>query len=301
MSLSDSSHAATNAETNPVHYRTVQVDGLSIFYRESGPSNAPTLLMLHGFPSSSRMYEPLLRSLSTQYHVIAPDYPGFGHSDAPSASAFQYTFDHLATIVEHFTETLGLKRYVLVMQDYGGPIGMRLAVAHPERVQAIIVQNAVSHEEGLGPLWVKRREFWANRAANEQALRGAFLSLATTKQRHIGSNPNPESVDPDRWVDEFGFLSRPGQADIQTDLFYDYRTNVASYPAWGAWLREHQPRTLILWGKYDPSFQVDEVAAFQRDVPKAEAHILDAGHFAIQDDPEEISRLVKHFLHRTLK
>ncbi|MFJ3681773.1 alpha/beta fold hydrolase [Pseudomonas sp. NPDC090208] len=293
--FAESGSAAT--QTSAVHYRSVQVDGLSIFYRESGPADAPTLLLLHGFPSSSRMYEPLLTRLSSQYHVIAPDYPGFGHSDAPAASTFAYTFDHLANVIEHFTDTLGLKHYALYMQDYGGPVGMRLAVAHPERVQAFIVQNAVSHEEGLGPLWAKRREFWANRAANEQSLRAVFLSLETTKQRHIGSNPHPELIDPDRWTDEYAFLTRPGEPDIQTDLFYDYRNNVASYPAWGAWLRAHQPRTLIIWGRYDPSFQVDEVAAFQRDVPKAETHILDAGHFALQDAPDEIAGLVSAFLH----
>ncbi|WP_342052192.1 MULTISPECIES: alpha/beta fold hydrolase [unclassified Cupriavidus] len=296
-------HAAAPAAPAPTEagvtqYRTVTVNGLRIFYREAGPANAPTVLMLHGFPSSSRMFEPLFARLSTQYHLIAPDYPGFGHSDAPAATEFAYTFDNLARVVDGFTEAVGLQRYVLFMQDYGGPVGMRLAVAHPERVQALIVQNAVSHEDGLGPLWVKRREYWANRAANEAALRAAFLSLATTKQRHVGSNPHPETVDPDRWTDEFAFLSRPGQQDIQADLFYDYRTNVASYPAWGKWLRDHQPRSLVLWGKYDPSFEVAEVAAFQRDVPKAEVHVLDGGHFAINDRPDEIAQRVDTFLSR---
>ena len=202
-----------------VFYRTVMVDGLSIFYREAGRPDAPTLLLLHGFPSSSRMYEPLLTRLSARYHLVAPDYPGFGHSDAPGAKAFSYTFDHIAQVMEHFTEALGLDRYALYMQDYGGPVGFRLAIAHPERVQALIIQNAVAHDEGLGPLWQKRREFWADRAANEAGLRTNFLSFAATKQRHIGSNPNPETLDPDRWTDEFAFLSRPGEADIQIDLF----------------------------------------------------------------------------------
>jgi len=169
--------------------------------------------------------------------------------------------------MEHFTEALGLDRYTLYLQDYGGPVGFRLAIAYPERVQALIIQNAVAHDDGLGPLWQKRREFWADRAANEAGLRANFLSLAATRQRHIGSNPNPETLDPDRWTDEFAFLSRPGEADIQTDLFYDYRTNVASYPAWSAWLRLNQPPTLVVWGRYDPSFLVAEAAAYQRDVP----------------------------------
>ena len=283
-----------------VFYRTVMVDGLSIFYREAGRPDAPTLLLLHGFPSSSRMYEPLLTRLSAHYHLVAPDYPGFGHSDAPGAKAFSYTFDHIAQVMNHFTEALGLDRYALYMQDYGGPVGFRLAISHPERVQALIIQNAVAHDEGLGPLWQKRREFWADRAANEAGLRANFLSFAATMQRHIGSNPNPETLDPDRWTDEFAFLSRPGEDDIQIDLFYDYRTNVANYPAWGAWLRLHQPSTLVIWGKYDPSFLVAETAAYKRDLPEAEVHILDAGHFALYEKPDEIAKLVGDFLGRTL-
>jgi pimeloyl-ACP methyl ester carboxylesterase len=167
-------------------------------------------------------------------------------------------------------------------------------------VQALIIQNAVAHDEGLGLLWQKRREFWADRAANEAGLRANFLSFAATKQRHIGSNPNPETLDPDRWTDEFAFLSRPGEADIQIDLFYDYRTNVTNYLAWSAWLRLHQPSTLVIWGKYDPSFLVAETAAYQRDLPGAEVHILDAGHFALYEKPDEIAKLVGEFLGRTL-
>jgi pimeloyl-ACP methyl ester carboxylesterase len=251
-------------------------------------------------PPSSRMYEPLLTRLSAHYHLVAPDYPGFGHSDAPGTKEFSYTFDHIALIMGRFTETLGLNRYVLYMQDYGGPVGFRLAIAHPERVQAFIIQNAVTHEEGLSPLWQKRREFWADRAANEAGLRANLLSFAATKQRFVGSNPNPETLDPDRWTDEFAFLSRPGEDHIQTDLFYDYRTNVANYLAWGAWLRLHQPAALVIWGKYDPSFLVAETAAYQRDLPGVEARILDAGHFALYEKPDEIAELIGDFLGRTL-
>lgn len=173
----------------PVFYRKLVVDGLSIFYREAGRPQAPTLLLLHGFPSSSRMYEPLLTRLSGQYHLVAPDYPGFGHSDAPDAKDFSYTFDHLAEVIGHFTEVLELTRYALYLQDYGGPVGFRLALAHPERVEALVIQNAVTHEDGLGPLWQKRREYWADRAGNEVALRENFLSYAATRQRHVGFNP----------------------------------------------------------------------------------------------------------------
>lgn len=286
------------AADETVYYRSVKVDGLSIFYREAGPPDAPTLLLLHGFPSSSRMFAPLFARLADRYHLVALDYPGFGHSDAPDAKEFSYTFDHLAEVTRHFTEVLGLHHYVLYVQDYGGPIGMRLAVEHPERVDALIIQNAVAHEDGLGPLWETRRQFWKDRAANEAALRANFLSLAATRQRHIGTNPHPDTINPDRWTDEFAFLSRPGEADIQADLFYSYQTNVASYPAWQAWLRKHQPPTLVVWGKYDPSFQVAEVAADQRDLPKAEVHVLDAGHFALYDKPDEIAALIRSFLGR---
>lgn len=297
MTQNDST-APAHAHAHATRYATVKVDGLSIFYREAGPADAPTILFLHGFPSSSRMYEPLFQRLSAHYHLVAPDYPGFGHSDAPSAQDFSYTFDHLASIMEKFTEAIGLKHYVLCIQDYGGPVGMRLAIAHPERLQGLIVQNAVAHDEGLGPLWEKRKAFWRDRKQYETELRQAFLSLETTRQRHIGTNPRPETIDPDRWTDEYRFLSLPGQADIQTDLFYNYQTNVASYPAWGQWLREQQPPSLVVWGRYDPSFQVGEVAAFKRDVPHAETHILDAGHFAIYDKPDEIAGYVEGFMLR---
>jgi pimeloyl-ACP methyl ester carboxylesterase len=292
----DSVANVSGTADRPVFYRTVKVDGLSIFYREAGKPDAPTILLLHGFPSSSRMYDSLLSRLSDQYHLVAPDYPGFGHSDAPDAKDFSYTFDHLTEVTGHFIEAIGLKHYVLYVQDYGGPIGMRLAVQHPERVDALIIQNAVSHEDGLGPLWETRRAFWKDRTAHEAALRENFLSLASTRQRHVGSNPHPETINPDLWTDEFAFLSRPGEADIQTDLFYSYQTNVASYPAWQAWLKKHQPKTLIVWGKYDPSFQVAEVAAYQRDLPDAEVHVLDAGHFALDEKPNEIAAIMRRFL-----
>ena len=239
---------------HPTFYRTIQVDGLSIFYREAGPKNAPTLLLLHGLPSSSRMFEPLFSRLSDRYHLVAPDYPGFGHSDWPDPKKFAYTFDHYAEIMNHFTEAVGLSRYTLYMQDYGGPVGFRMVLTHPERIEALIVQDAVSHNEGLGANWKARRAFWADRAANESLLRTNLLSLPTTKTRHVGNDPNVERYDPDLWTDEFAFLNQPGQADIQSDLFYDYRTNVEAYPKWQAWMREKQPRLLVIWGKYDLSF-----------------------------------------------
>lgn len=283
-----------------VLYRTVQVDGLSIFYREAGPKDAPILLLLHGLPSSSRMYEPLLSRLSDRYHLIAPDYPGFGQSEWPDRTQFAYTFDNLTTVMEHFTEMLGLTTYALYMQDYGGPVGFRLALAHPERVQALIVQDAVAHDTGLGENWKTRRAFWANRAAYEEALRTNLLSLATTRTRHVGNDPQVERYDPDLWTDEIRFLNQPGQADIQSDLFYDYQSNVASYPTWQAWMRKTQPHLLVLWGKYELSFDASEPEAFRRDVPSSEVHIVDGGHFALDTAADEIADLVDDFLKTVL-
>jgi pimeloyl-ACP methyl ester carboxylesterase len=279
-------------------YRNIQIDGLSIFYREAGPKDAPTLLLLHGLPSSSRMFEPLFSRLSDRYHLVAPDYPGFGHSDWPDSKKFVYTFDNLAETMNHFTEALGLSRYTLYMQDYGGPVGFRMALAHPDRIEALIVQNAVAHNEGLGTIWKTRRAFWADRAANERALRANLLSLATTRTRHVGSDPNVECYAPDLWTDEFAFLSQPGQVDIQSDLFYDYRTNVDSYPKWQAWMRERQPRLLVIWGKYDPSFDLSEPEAYRRDVPNAEVHIIEAGHFALDTRADEIAGFMGRFMRR---
>jgi len=281
---------------HPPFYRTTRINGLSIFYREAGPKDAPTVLLLHGLPSSSRMFEPLFSRLSNRYHLVAPDYPGFGHSDWADPKAFAYTFDHYAEIMNQFTETLGLARYTLYMQDYGGPVSFRMALAHPDRIESLIVQNAVAHNEGLGPIWKTRRAFWADRTANESALRDNLLSLPTTRTRHVGSDPNVQRYDPDLWSDEFAFLSQPGQADIQSDLFYDYRTNVDAYPKWQAWMREKQPRLLVIWGKYDPSFDPSESEAYRRDVPSAQVHVLDAGHFALDTAADEIAALVRGFV-----
>ena len=279
-----------------VFYRTVKVDGLSIFYREAGPKDAPAILLLHGLPSSSRMYEPLLSRLADRYHLIAPDYPGFGHSDWPDPTQFAYTFDRFAEIMNGFTDAIALPRYTLYMQDYGGPVGFRMALSHPERINALIVQNAVAHNEGLGAIWKARRAFWADRAAKEEQLRANLLSLATTRTRHVGEDPNVERYDPDLWTDEFAFLNQPRQAEIQSDLFYDYRTNVNSYPKWQAWLREKQPRLLVIWGKFDPSFALSEPEAYRRDVPNAQVHLLDAGHFALDTAADEIAALLSGFV-----
>jgi len=279
-----------------VFYRTVKVDGLSIFYREAGPKDAPTILLLHGLPSSSRMFQPLLMRLADNYHLVAPDYPGFGHSDWPDPKQFDYTFDHIATVMDGFTQALGLSRYTLYMQDYGGPVGFRMALAHPERVQALIVQDAVAHNEGLGANWVTRRAFWADRSGQEEAMRKNLLSMAATKTRHVGDDPNVELYDPDLWTDEYAFLNAPGQAQIQSDLFYDYRTNVDAYPKWQAWMQKTQPKLLVVWGKHDLSFDPGEPERYRKDIPNADVHVLEAGHFALDTKADEIATLVRSFM-----
>ena len=281
---------------HPTLYRTIKVDGLSIFYRETGPKDAPTILLLHGLPTSSRQFEPLFARLSDRFHLVAPDYPGFGHSDWPDPQKFSYTFDHIAEVMTHFTEAIALSRYTLYLHDYGGPVGFRMALAHPERVEALIVQDAAGHNEGLGVNWKTRREFWKDRAPNETALRTNLLSLQTTKTRHVGDDPNVERYDPDLWTDEYYFLNQPGQAEIQSDLFYDYRTNVDAYPKWRAWMQKTQPRLLVIWGKHGLSFDPGEPERYRKDVAKAEVHLLDAGHFALDMKADEISALVKTFM-----
>ena len=219
------------ATESAVSYGSVRVDNLDIFYRESGPKDGPTILLLHGLPSSSRMFQPLLESsLNKHYHLIAPDYPGFGHSSWPNPKEFAYTFDSLAKVIQDFADELHLSQYTLFIQDYGGPVGFRIALVHPDKIQAMIIQNAVSHEEGLSPLWAVRRAFWEDRAAHEAEVRTNLLSLEATKKRHVGTSPDVSLYNPDLWVDEYYFLNQPGQADIQLDLFYDYQNNVKSYP-----------------------------------------------------------------------
>jgi pimeloyl-ACP methyl ester carboxylesterase len=284
------------ASTQRTRYRSVDVDGLSVFYREAGPKNAPVILLLHGLPSSSRMFEPLFARLADRYRLVAPDYPGFGHSDWPNPKEFNYTFDHIAEVMTRFTETVGVSRYFLYMQDYGGPVGFRMALANPERVLALIIQDAVAHDGGLGANWQSRRAFWADRTANEKALRENLLSLATTRTRHVGSDPDTQRYDPDLWTDEFAFLSQPVQADIQSDLFYDYRTNVDAYPRWQAWMRERQPHLMVIWGRYELSFDPSEPEAYRRDVPNAQIHSVDGGHFALDTAADEIAALIRNFV-----
>jgi pimeloyl-ACP methyl ester carboxylesterase len=283
--------------SRPVAFRSARVGALEIAYREAGPPDAPVLLLLHGFPSSSRMFMPLFPLLSDRYRLVAPDLPGFGHSSAPAPDSFEYTFDNLARAVDEFCETIGLGSYAMYLQDYGGPVGFRLALSHRERVKGIVIQNAVAHEEGLSPAWSVRRAFWRDRAAHEEEIRRSMLSIDTARARHV-HGPRPELVDPDTWTDEHAFLHRDGMDRVQLELAYDYRTNVASYPAWQRYLREARPPLLVVWGRHDPLFTERGAWAYRDDVPSAEVHFVDAGHFAIDLEAETIGALVRGFLAR---
>ena len=280
-------------------YHRVIVDGVGIFYREAGPRDAPTLVLLHGFPTSSRQFAALIPLLAMKYHVIAPDYPGFGQSDAPPPETYSYTFDQIAETMARLLDHLGIDSYALYIHDYGAPVGLRMILARPERLRALITQNGNAYAEGLGPKWAKIAEFWAAPEDHPEVV-DAFLSHDGTKQRHIAGTRHPERYDPASWEDEFAHLSKPGQREIQSALLYDYRTNVASYPAWQDWLRTNQPPTLIVWGANDPSFIAAGAEAFRRDLPRAELHLLDAGHFALDEQNDTVARLMLGFMARTL-
>ncbi len=283
---------STNATTA---YHRVDVDGVGIFYREAGPKDAPTIVQLHGFPSSSREFDTLIPLLATRYHVIAPDYPGFGQSDSPAPAVYTYTFDHLAKTIDDLLGTLKIEDYTLYLHDYGAPVGFRIILAHPERLHALIIQNGNVYKAGLGAKWANIAEYWADPKAHPEVV-DAFLSFKATEQRHIAGTSHLDRYDPDTWTDEYAHLSQPGQREIQSDLLHDYRTNVASYPKWQAWLREHKPPTLVVWGRNDPSFIAAGAEAFKSDLPNAQIHLLDAGHFALDEKTDEIARVILDFM-----
>jgi len=292
IAVTDAAQAAT------VSYQTVAIDGVNIAYRESGDQAKPAILLLHGVPSSSRMYDALMRRLGDKYHLVAPDYPGFGNSDAPDPATFSYTFDNLSKVMQAFTDTLGLQRYVLFMQDYGAPVGMRMAEARPQAVRALVFQNGNVYEAGLGAMWSQRKAFWTDRASHEGEVVRVHQSVAATRARHIGSDPNVAAYDPDLWMDEYAYLNRQGQARIQADLIYDYQSNIAAYPRWQAWLRKQQLPTLVVWGKHDLAFTVAGAEAFRRDNPAAEVHVLDGGHFVMDTRLDDVVTLTDAFMQK---
>ena len=286
------------ADAAVTRHRTARVDGIEIFYREAGPAAAPAVVLLHGFPSSSHMFRNLIPALAHRYRVIAPDYPAFGHSAAPDRRAFRYSFARFAELIDGLLNQLGVERYALYVQDYGAPVGFRLALKHPERITALVVQNGNAYEEGLKEFWNPIKAYWAEGSdANRTALR-AGLTPAATKSQYVDGVRDPSRVAPDAWVFDQALLDRPGIDEIMLDLFKDYATNVALYPQFHAFFRSRRPPTLIVWGTHDVIFPPDGARAYLRDLPDAELHLLDTGHFALEDKGGEIAALMLGFLDR---
>jgi pimeloyl-ACP methyl ester carboxylesterase len=289
---------AINTSDYRVRYRTANVDGLKIFYREAGDYKAPALLLLHGFPTSSHMFRDLIPLLSDRYHILAPDLPGFGFSDSPDRSQFMYTFAHLAEVIDRFSDEIGLQHYALYIFDYGAPIGLRLALKHPERVTEIVSQNGNAYQEGLSNGWNPIEKYWrAPTEANRAALR-EFLKPETTKFQYVHGVSEETLVAPESYTLDSALLGRPGNDEIQLDLSLDYASNVALYPEFQAYFRKHKPPLLAVWGKNDPFFLPVGAEAFKRDNPSAEVHFYDTGHFALETHVHQIAAVIRDFLGR---
>ena len=290
--------AVAHRESRATHHRTIRVDGVDIFYREAGPADAPVVVLLHGFPTSSRMFRNLIPALASRYRVIAPDYPGFGQSGTPDRKQFEYTFSRFAELMDGLLSQLAVKRYALYVQDYGAPVGYRLALRHPERVSALVVQNGNAYEEGLKEFWKPLKAYWADGSPQHRDAMRAGLTLAATKSQYIHGVSDVSRIDPDNWVHDQALLDRPGVDEIMLDLFKDYGTNVALYPQFQKYFRDHRPPTLIVWGKNDVIFPADGARPYLRDLPGAELHLLDTGHFALEDKGDVIATLMLDFLDR---
>lgn len=283
-----------------VHHRNADVDGIGIFYREAGPVDAPVVLLLHGFPTSSHMFRNLMPHLADQYRVIAPDYPGYGQSDSPDRSSFDYTFDNFARLVDTLLEQLGIVKFAMYVMDYGAPVGWRLALADPGRITGLIVQNGNAYDEGLKAFWDPIKAYWNDGSEDTRQALASLLTIQTTIFQYTDGVSDKTRVAPDNWVHDQALLDRPGNADIQLDLFYDYRTNLPLYPAVQAWLREYSPPTLIVWGKNDFIFPADGAHPYKRDLPEVEFHLLDTGHFALEDQLDTMVPLIRDFLGRKI-
>ena len=288
--------------TSTVH-RTVTVDGLSIFYREAGDPSNPKMVLLHGFPSSSHQYRDLISVLANHFHVVAPDYPGFGNSDLPSPDEFNYTFNRLSEVVQDFLKVIGFTHFGLYMQDYGGPVGFRIITRHPEWLEWLIIQNSNAYEIGFTSAWDGlRNALWKNRTTEVEAPLYGFLQLETIRQVYLYGHKDPEIISPDNWNMDFRFMERPNARRAQMDLFYDYRANVALYSKWQKFLQERQPKSLIFWGQNDIFFTREGGESYLKDLPDAEMHRLDSGHFAVEDCLDEIaSNIHRFYLERVKK
>lgn len=284
------------AQKNPILHKTINVNGVEIFYREAGSINSPTILLLHGYPTSSHMFRNLMKDLSDSYHLLAPDYPGYGNSEQPPMDKFDYTFDNMAAIVEGFLEKLDVKKYSIYLMDYGAPIGFRIAAKYPERVEALIIQNGNAYEEGLRDFWIPIKKYWNDKTEeNGKALEG-FHSLDGLKWQYTHGVRNPEKISPDNWNIDLRHLTRDGNDKIQLAMFYDYRTNVPLYPGWQKYFRTYQPPTIIVWGKNDYIFPSEGAYPYKRDLKNIEFHLLDTGHFALEEDGDVIAELIREFL-----
>ena len=279
-----------------VQYKTAKIDGLDIFYREAGPKDAPNILLLHGFPTSSHMFRNLITDLADTYHVVAPDYPGFGNSSMPRADQFEYTFDHLADVVEKLTERLAMDRYSVYLMDYGAPVGFRLATRHPERIETLIVQNGNAYDEGLREFWEPLKAYWHDKTPENAAALRKLLTLQATKWQYTHGTRDPDAISPDNWNLDQRFLDRRGNQEIQLALFYDYGSNPSLYPKWQEYLRKHQPPTLIVWGKNDHIFPAEGAHPYKRDLKHLEFHLLNTGHFALEEDGDAIASAIRNFL-----
>ncbi len=295
--MSSTMPAAANA-TIVTHYRTREIDGVNIFYREAGRPDAPAVLLLHGFPTSSHMFRNLIPILADRYRVIAPDYPGYGQSDMPDRAGFAYTFDRFAELVEGLLMQLGVERYAMYVMDYGAPVGWRLALKNPESVTGLIVQNGNAYEEGLKEFWDPIKAYWSDHSESHRKALYPLVSLETTKFQYTDGVADLSRISPDNWVHDQALLDRPGNAEIQMDLFYDYRTNLPLYPSVQAYFRKHLPPTLIVWGQNDKIFPADGAKPYLRDLPDAEFHLLDTGHFALEDKLDVMAPLIRDFLDR---
>ena len=281
-----------------IRYHHATVEGHRIFYREAGPKTAPTILLLHGFPTSSHMFRNLIPALAGRYRVVAPDLPGFGFSDAPDRNRFHYTFERLAHVIDRFTEAIGLERYAIYVFDYGAPVGLRLALAHPERISAIISQNGNAYEEGLSQGWNPIQKYWNEPTPDNRAALRAFLTPEATRSQYVHGVGDESLLAPEAWLLDSALLARPGNHEIQLDLFLDYASNVALYPKFQEYFRESRPPLLAVWGKNDPFFLPTGAEAFKRDIPHAEVHFYDTGHFALETHSEEIGNVILGFLDR---
>jgi len=277
--------------------QTITVDGQSIFYREAGDKeNAPTILLLHGFPTSSHMFRNIIPALADKFHLVAPDYPGFGYSSMPPVDKFEYTFDHLAEIVDKFITRIGLERYSLYVMDYGAPIGYRLAVKHPEKIEALMVQNGNAYDEGLGEFWEPLKAYWNEpNDKNKNALK-KFLTIEATRWQYTHGVKNENAISPDNWIHDQLLLDRPGNNEIQLQLFYDYKSNPPLYRQWQEYFRKYQPPTLVVWGRNDIIFTKEGAIPYQRDLKNIQIHLLNTGHFALEEEGELIAELISRFL-----